>query len=106
MQRGPRDRRDRPRREHRTTTMRTRTRTTLFILLAVSGLAAAPGCDPPDVADPGPADLRPGGGFGCTWCGGTLGNSPRVNDASLADIHLDESNGDGVKLCGLSSPQN
>ncbi len=70
----------------------------------LTGLGLAPSaCDAVDVEDAGPITFRPGGGFGCTWCGGTLGNSPRVNNASLADINLDGANSSGIKLRGLGT---
>lgn len=86
--------------------MRTLARTVLTALIGAHALVGASACDPVDTEGDDPIHFRPGGGFGCTWCGGSLGNSPRVNNAALADIQLDDINSSGVKLRGLISPQN
>lgn len=71
--------------------------TILFALLTLTG---APGCDAPRAEDLGTIEVRPGGGFSCSWCTLT-GNSPIVNGASLADINLDFVNTDGKNTAGI-----
>ena len=71
--------------------------TILFALLTLTG---APGCDAPVEEELGTIEVRPGGGFSCSWCTLT-GNSPIVNGASLADINLDVVNTDGKNTAGI-----
>jgi hypothetical protein len=81
-----------------TTTFRTLSRAALATLtVGVSLLGAA--CDE-GVREGASEELafRPGGGWGCSYCGNTLGNSPNINGADLSDIHLDTMNTAGIKL--------
>ena len=71
--------------------------TILFALLTLTG---APGCDAPVEEELGTIEVRPGGGFSCSWCTLT-GNSPIVNGASLADINLDLVNTNGTNTAGI-----
>jgi hypothetical protein len=74
---------------------------TLASLLALAGAA---GCDEPSPARE-PVELRPGGGFGCSWCG-VQGNGPIVNGADLPDLDLgpDGTGTTGFKLRGGQTP--
>ncbi len=80
------------------------TRRVLFptFLFALSTLTGAPGCDAPEEdEDLGAIELRPGGGFGCSWCSSTIGNSPNINGADLSDINLDIVNSNGTNTTGI-----
>ncbi|MCA9659788.1 MAG: hypothetical protein KC486_15705 [Myxococcales bacterium] len=81
-----------------TTTFRTLSRAALAALAVGVGLLGA-ACDQGALEDAGD-DLafRPGGGWGCSYCGATLGNSPIVNGADLSDVHLDAANTAGIKV--------
>lgn len=72
--------------------------TFLFALLTVVG---APGCDAPEEdEDLGAIEVRPGGGFGCSWCT-VYGNSPNLNGADLSDINLDVVHTNGTNTAGI-----
>jgi len=61
--------------------------------------AGAIGCDVDD-------DAVESRAWWCTQCGSSLGNSPNINGASLANIHLTETFGDGMYLGPMSSGLN
>lgn len=61
--------------------------------------AGAIGCDVDD-------DAALPRAWWCTQCGAGLGNSPNINGASLANIHLTEPFGDGMYLGPMSSGLN
>lgn len=72
--------------------------------LALTSLLTVIGCDdaPTDPADA--VELRPGGGFSCTWCSLNGGNAANVNGADLSNINLDGSNTAGIKLRHGNTP--
>lgn len=72
----------------------------LPLLLALFTVGGAAGCDDPD-AELGAVELRPGGGFGCSWCTLGTGNSPNINGADLSDINLDLVHSNGTNSAGI-----
>jgi hypothetical protein len=81
-------------------------RTIRFFALASlvpSALLLTAACDVSDIGDDlGQVALRP---YGCSVCGGGLGNSPVVNGASLREFSLDGTlNKDGVRIVGGEFP--
>jgi len=81
-------------------------RTNRFFALASlvpSALLLAAACDVSDIGDDlGQVALRP---YGCSVCGGGLGNSPVVNGATLHEFSLDgTANADGLRIIGAEFP--
>ncbi|MEZ4380554.1 MAG: ADYC domain-containing protein [Nannocystaceae bacterium] len=80
------------------TTLRPLSRAALTALTVGVGLLGA-ACDQGALGEASDAiAFRPGGGWGCTQCGLTLGNSPNINGAELSDVHLDAVNTSGIKV--------
>lgn len=71
-----------------------------FRPVTLASLLALAGCDEPPFARE-PVELRPGGGYGCSWCG-LQGNAPSYNGADLPDLDLgpDGTGSTGFKLRG------
>lgn len=76
----------------------------LASLSFIFALGPVAGCD--EVGPDEQVSLRPGGGWGCSYCTSGLGNSPTVDGVPIHGIALDGTvNADGVALVGGRTAQ-